>query len=204
MGNILTEFTKNNITEIILGLAIGIILVLLLDLGFEEGMVIIILGPLVAIVLNNILKAIVPNEKNQRTAFILLALIGGFVAMQQFNVGVFSLDNINAESFVNVPVESQAAIIATPIAITGALVGAIGKLPFLIGFLVVLMVLFSNPATAPFGIVLLLVVGIPALFVLGTGLFLVFQNFTLIIILIAGFSILKLVLGNKVEKQVSK
>ncbi|MCH7792363.1 MAG: hypothetical protein IID31_08820 [Planctomycetes bacterium] len=73
MGNALTEFTKNNITELVLGLAIGVIIVLLLDLGFQESMAILILGPLVAIVLNQLLKVVVPNEKNQRTALIVLA-----------------------------------------------------------------------------------------------------------------------------------
>jgi len=193
--NLLTKFTRENVTEVVLGLVIGIIIVLFMDLNFQESMIIIILGPLVAIILNQLFKVFIPNEKNQRTALIILALIGLFVIMQQFNLGVFSLDNVGAESFVEVSTQPQAAL-----AFTGALVAAIGKLPFLIGFVIVLAVLFMGPF-AWVGWLLLAIVGIPAILVLGTGVFLIAKNFTLIIILFTGVSILKLVFGTQVKKQ---
>lgn len=202
--NILTTFTRENITELILGIVIAVIIVLFMDLNFQEGMFIILLGPLSAVILNQFFKVFVPNTKNQRTALVILALIGGFVLIQQFNLGIFSLDNVNALSFVEVPTQSQTALIATPIAITGSLIAALGKLPFLIVFVIILMILFTNPVTAPFGIILLAIVGIPALIVLGVGAFLIAKNFTLILILIGGFSILKLLLGAQVRKQALK
>ena len=204
MTNPLTEFTKRNITEIILGLAIAIILVLLMDLNFEESMTVILLGPLVALVFNKLLESIVPNVKNQRMALVIVGVVGLILLVQQFNVGVFSADNVNAESFVEVPDEPQFAITGAILTGVGAIVGGIAKLPFLIIFILVLVFLLFNPATMWIGILLLAVIGIPALFVLGTGVFLIAQNFTLILILIGGYAILSLIFRKPIEKQALK
>lgn len=202
MANPLTEFTKNNITELVLGLAIGVIIVLLMDLNFQESMFIIILGPLVAIILNQLLKVVVPNTKNQRTALIILTLIGGFVLMQQFNIGIFSLDNVNSQSFVEAPDEPQFAITGALLTGIGGIIGGVAKLPFLI--ILALIIGFLLIAFPPIGIAVLLIVGIPILFTLGTGVFLIASNFTLILILVGGYAILSLIFRKPIEKQSQK
>ena len=200
MTNPLTKFTQENITEIILGLAIAIIAVLLMNLNFEESMTIILLGPLIALVSNKLLESIVPNVKNQRIALVIIGVIGLIIAIQYFQVGVFSLDNITSQSFIEANIQPQAGIISLPIEVTGALIAAIGKLPFLVGLVVILAVLIMNPATAIIGWVLLALIGIPALIVLGVGTFLIAKNFTLILVLVSGFFMLKLIFGSSVKK----
>ena len=200
MTNAITEFTKKNIAEIILGLAIGVILVLLMNLNFEESMTVIILGPLVALVFSKFLQSIVPNVKNQRIALVIVGVIGLILLVQQFNLGVFSPDNINSQSFVEVGLEPQ--VTGAALAGIGTLIGGVAKLPFLIILGVILIGLFMfNPVI---GLVVLAIVGIPALFVLGTGVFLIAKNFTLIIILIGGYSLLSLIFGKKVKEKVVK
>ena len=200
MTNPLTKFTQENITEIILGLAIAIIAVLLMNLNFEESMTIILLGPLIALVSNKLLESIVPNVKNQRIALVIIGVIGLIIAIQYFQVGVFSLNNITSQSFIEANIQPQAGIISLPIEVTGALIAAIGKLPFLVGLVVILAVLIMNPATAIIGWVLLALIGIPALIVLGVGTFLIAKNFTLILVLVSGFFMLKLIFGSSVKK----
>ena len=198
------EFTQKNIAELLLGTVIGIIIVLLMNLNFNQSIVIIVLSSLIAIILNNLLQVFVPNEKNQRTALIILSLIGGFALIQQFQIGIFAIDNINSQSFINVELQPQASLIELPIVLTGALISGIGKLPFLIGFAVVLAILIMNPATAIFGWILLAIIGIPAIIILGVGTFLIAKNFTLILILIGGYSILSLLFKTQVKKQALK
>lgn len=202
MVNPLTEFTKNNITEIVLGLAIGIILVLLMDLNFQESMTVIILGPLLALVFNKLLESIIPNVKTQRIALVIIGVIGLLFLVQHFQLGVFDLDNVNTQSFIEVETQPQIAGIKLPIEITGALIAAVGKLPFLIIFTIIIGYLLINFPVV--GWILLAVIGIPALIVLGTGVFLIAKNFTLIIILIGGYSVLRLIFRKPIEKQAKK
>ena len=200
MANALSDFTQKNIAELVLGLAVGVIVVLLMNLNFQQSIAIIILSPLVAIILNNLLQVFIPNTNNQRTALIILALVGGFVLIQQFQIGVFDLSNTNTQSFVEVPSQSQ-SIIELPIAITGALISGIGKLPFLIGFAIILAILIMNPATAIFGWILLAIIGIPAIIILGAGAFLIFQNFQLILILASLYGVASLMFKAKIAKR---
>ena len=202
MTNPLTKFTQENITEIILGLAIAIIAVLLMNLNFEESMAIILLGPLIALIANKLLESIVPNVKNQRIALVIIGVIGLIIAIQYFQIGVFSLGNITSQSFIEANIQPQAGIISLPIEVTGALIAAIGKLPFLVGLVVILAVLIMNSATAIIGWVLLALIGIPALIVLGVGTFLIAKNFILILVLVSGFFMLKLIFGSSVKKAV--
>lgn len=199
MANVLTDFTQKNIAELILGLAVGVIVVLLMNLNFNQSIAIIILSPLIAIILNNLLQVFIPNTKNQRTALIILALIGGFMILQQFQIGVFDLSNTNTQSFVNVPLQSQ-TIIELPIAVTGALVGALGKLPFLVLFTLIVAGLLVSPF-AWVGWVILAIIGIPALFILGAGTIAIFQNFQLILILATLYGVASLMFKAKIAKR---
>jgi len=194
--NPLTTFARNNIVELILGLAIGVIIVLLMDFNLQESMAIIVLGPLVALVINQLLKVVVPNTKNERTALVILAVVGGFFLLLQFNLGVFSLDNVNSQSFVEVELQPQ--ITGAALVGIGSVLGGVSKLPFLIiAFVAIIALVMFFP-----------IIGIPLLILLliflSSFVFKIFQNFTLILILTAGYFILKLIFGAQVKKQASK
>lgn len=193
MTNPLTEFTRKNISELILGLAVGVILALLMDLTFVESVAIIVLAPLVAIIFNQLLQVFVPNERNQRTALVIIGIIGGFFLVQQFGVGVFSFENANVQSFAEV--QAQPQISGALLAGIGSIVGGVAKLPLLIILIIVIgALLVFYP---PIGIVVLALLIIPVIF-LG---FQIFQNFTLILILVAMYAVASLMFKSKVRQK---
>jgi|TARA_Y100000034_G_scaffold114936_1_gene151538 hypothetical protein len=182
MANAFQDFLKGNIKDVIIGLAVGIIITLLGDFTLEQGLVIITLSPLVALILNQLFQTFVPNQKNQRTALIILALIGGFFLVQEFQLGTFSVENAQSA------VEPQgifktvtAPISKLALGKTGffGTIGAISGLAFFVNPIVGLIVLAG----------LALFIGLPFL-----GLSVaIFQNFQLLLI-IGGFIALAFIL----------
>lgn len=189
MTNQFIDFISNNLKEIIIGIAVATIITLLGKFTLQEGITLIILGALVSLVLNQLTTFFVPNEKNQRTALIILVLLGGFFLMQGFQVGIYSTTELN--QVVNV-IEPQGMFktITAPIAKlalgkTGffGTIGAISSLAFFMNPILGIIVL----------IVLLLFIGIPFI---GFSIA-IFQNFQLIIIILGLVALAFLVFKTK-------
>lgn len=189
MTNQFIEFVSNNLKEIIIGIAVATIITLLGKFTLQEGITLIILGALVALVLNQLTTFFVPNEKNQRTALIILVLLGGFFLMQGFQVGIYSTTGLNQA--VNV-IEPQgvfktvtAPITKLALGKTGffGTIGAISSLAF-----------FMNPVLGIIVLIaLLLFIGIPFI---GFSIA-IFQNFQLIIIVLGLVALAFLVFKTK-------
>ena len=189
MANQFIEFVSNNLKEIIIGIAVATIITLLGKFTLQEGITLIILGALVALVLNQLTAFLIPNERNQRTALIIFVLLGGFFLMQGFQVGIYSMTDINQA--VNV-VEPQGVFktITAPIAKlalgkTGffGTIGAIASLAFFMNPILGIIVLIA----------LLLFIGLPFI----TFSIAIFQNFQLIIIVLGLVALAFLVFKTK-------
>lgn len=171
---VLQKFLEDNLKEIIIGIAVGTIIAILGDFTIAEGIGLIVLGPLIALILNQLSQVFIRNERNQRTAFIILTLIGGYFIMQYFQLGIFSTQNFN------VPIEQQ-GIITGPITKL-ALGGVVGGFFPMIGVIAILLFFLGGPFAwigVAFLVIVLLLTGVPII----TLTISIVKNFSLILII---------------------
>ena len=187
MANELKNFLDKNSPDIIIGLIVGAGIAICGAEDLFQGLTMIVLAPMLAIILSNLLRVFVPNENNQRVAIIILSVIGIFIFMQQFQLGIYSLQSISN------PIPIQGQFLLTGQLLTAALGATSGGIFITIG-IIALVAFFINPI---FGMVvlgvILLFVGIP---VIGLSIAII-SNFKLILIILGMVAIGNLVLSTK-------
>lgn len=171
MTNELTSFLQRNSPEMIVGVAVGALIAILIGAELQQGITIIVVSLLIALVLNQVLKVFVRNEKNERTALIVLTVAGAFFLFQQFQTGLFS--------FANFSVVPQ-SVFAFPLKAIQGISGA-GLFSVLgVIFFVLIRIPVVGVWLAPIFLVLMIfMLGIP---LIGLSIA-IFQNFQLVLII---------------------
>jgi|TARA_Y100000310_G_scaffold312884_1_gene360657 hypothetical protein len=173
MANELTKFLQKNSPEMVIGVAVGALIAILMGSDLQQGITIIIVSLLVALVLNQLLRVFVKNEKNERTALIVLSVAGAFYIFQQFQLGLFSVANFGV-------VPQATTAFAFPLKAIQGISGA--GLFSILGavFFVLMRIPVIGVWLAPiFLVVMIFFLGIP---IIGLSIA-VFQNFQLILII---------------------
>lgn len=111
MTNPIKQFLIDNLKEILLGLFVGIIIAILANLSLEQGLTLMVLAPLLAVILKQLISNIEFLKSNQQTTLVILALVASFFLFQQFNLGLFSIQELNTPvQAVNLPLKAITGI----------------------------------------------------------------------------------------------
>ena len=192
-NGILNTFLRDNITEILLAVIVSGLLVLILDFNIMESLSFIVLCVLVAIILNQFFRVFIPQQM-KRNVYLILAIIAVFFSFQYFDIGIFSVENINSINFKTIEIEPQIQQIATPFqTLMGAFnIGKLGVIGTIVALFLFLM-FFGGRMAILAGVIILAALGI-ILFPMVVALS---NNIVLLIIFIGFFSVAKMAFGKR-------
>ncbi len=181
MVNQIRQFAAENIKEVLLGLFSAIIIAILGNLSLEQGLVLMVLAPLFAVLMKQLLSNVQVLKANQITTLAIIAVVGGFFIMKGFNLGIFSIQNIGTpvQASFSLPIKAISGISGAGIfSVIGGIFFALIRIPavgiwlapiFIIGMIVFFGVPFFQlvgAITANFQLILIVLGTISIMFLL--------------------------------------